>query len=316
VSKKILSAIALAALVLSLAACSSTSTAASDCTPTKSGTASDSVKVTGKFGAAPKVTVKKGLTTKTTERSVVIQGNGPVADEGNTAALAITAYNGTTGKELSSSGYTEGTLTVVPVDAKQVIPGVAKAVECSAAGSRVVAAITPADGFGDQGSSMGVGAKDTLVLVIDVVQVTKATKADGKPQPPVAGMPTVKLAKNGTPTVTIPKTAPPTDLKIAVLKKGTGAKVKSGATVTVQYVGELWATGTVFDSSWSRGAPSGFPTTGVVPGFSKALVGQTVGSQVLAVIPPAEGYGANPPASSGISATDTLVFVVDILASH
>jgi peptidylprolyl isomerase len=286
---KILSTIALAALVLSLAACSSTSTSASSCTPTKSGTASDSVKVTGKFDATPKVTVKKGLTTKTTERSVVIQGNGPVADEGNTAALAITAYNGTTGAKLSSSGYTEGTLTVVPVDAKQVIPGVAKAV---------------------------VGAKDTLVLVIDVVQVTKATKANGVPQKPVAGLPTVKLAKNGTPTVTIPKTAAPTALKIATLKKGSGAKVKSGATVTVQYVGELWATGKVFDSSWSRGAPSGFPTTGVVPGFSKALVGQTVGSQVLAVIPPAEGYGATPPASSGISATDTLVFVVDILASH
>ncbi|MCU1402212.1 MAG: peptidylprolyl isomerase [Microbacteriaceae bacterium] len=312
---KILSTIAIAGLVLSLVACSGTGSSAAACTPTQSGTASNSVKVTGKYGSAPKVTVKKGLTTKATERSVVIEGKGPVADQGNTAALAITAYNGTTGKELSSSGYTQGTLTVVPVDAKQVIPGVAKAVKCSAAGSRVVAAITPADGFADQGSQMGVGPKDTLVLVIDVVDVTKATKANGAPQPPVAGLPTVKLASNGAPTVTIPKTTPPTDLKIADLKKGTGAKVKAGATVTVQYVGVLWATGKVFDSSWSRGAPSGFPTTGVVPGFSKALVGQTVGSQVLAVIPPAEGYGATPPASSGISPTDTLVFVVDILAA-
>jgi peptidylprolyl isomerase len=313
---KILSTIAIAGLVLSLVACSGTGSTAAACTPTQSGTASDSVKVTGKYGSAPTVTVKKGLTAKTTERSVVIEGKGPVADQGNTAALAITAYNGTTGAKLSSSGYTLGTLTVVPVDAKQVIPGVAKAVQCSPAGSRVVAAITPADGFAGQGASMGVGPKDTLVLVIDVVGVTKATKANGAPQPAVAGLPTVKLASNGTPTVTIPKADPPTALKIADLKKGTGAKVKDGATVTVQYVGVLWATGKVFDSSWSRGAPSGFPTTGVVPGFSKALVGQTVGSQVLAVIPPAEGYGATPPASSGISATDTLVFVVDILATN
>jgi predicted sulfurtransferase len=42
------------------------------------------------------------------------------------------------------------------------------------------------------------------------------------------------------------------------------------------------------------------------------LVGKTVGSRVLMVVPPADGYGAagSPPKISG---TDTLVFVVDIL---
>ena len=49
--------------------------------------------------------------------------------------------------------------------------------------------------------------------------------------------------------------------------------------------------GTVFDSSWDKGAPTQFATTDVVPGFKQALEGQTVGSQVVAVIPPADGYG-------------------------
>lgn len=48
-------------------------------------------------------------------------------------------------------------------------------------------------------------------------------------------------------------------------------------------------------------------------GFKKALEGQKVGSQVLAVIPPAEGYGAQ--AQSGIPANSTLVFVIDILGT-
>ena len=38
--------------------------------------------------------------------------------------------------------------------------------------------------------------------------------------------------------------------------------------------------GTVFDSSYERGAPADFPLTGVVPGFQKAIAGQTVGSTV------------------------------------
>jgi peptidylprolyl isomerase len=51
----------------------------------------------------------------------------------------------------------------------------------------------------------------------------------------------------------------------------------------------------------------------VVPGFKKALVGQTVGSQVVAVIPPADGYGSDGNSQAGIKGTDTLVFVIDIL---
>jgi peptidylprolyl isomerase len=53
----------------------------------------------------------------------------------------------------------------------------------------------------------------------------------------------------------------------------------------------------------------------VVSGFGKAMVGQTVGSQVEVIIPPSEGYGTAGQESAGISGTDTLVFVIDILAT-
>ena len=36
---------------------------------------------------------------------------------------------------------------------------------------------------------------------------------------------------------------------------------------------------------------------GIIPGFANALIGQTVGSQVVTVIPPAQGYGAAAQAS-------------------
>src|SRR4029077_9719229 len=50
-----------------------------------------------------------------------------------------------------------------------------------------------------------------------------------------------------------------------------------------------------------------------LPGLETALVGKKTGSRILAVIPPAQGFGSsgNPPA--GITGTTTLVFVIDLL---
>ncbi len=75
----------------------------------------------------------------------------------------------------------------------------------------------------------------------------------------------------------------------------------------------------MFDSSWKRGQPFGF-TIGASPsqvilGWDKGLAGQTVGSRVLLVIPPADGYGKTGSPQAGIKGTDTLVFVVDILGA-
>ena len=74
---------------------------------------------------------------------------------------------------------------------------------------------------------------------------------------------------------------------------GDGPAVESGQTVTVQYVGVKWSDGSVFDSSWERGQPVDFPvgTGGVIAGFEEGLIGQTVGSRVMLIIPPDKGYG-------------------------
>ena len=48
---------------------------------------------------------------------------------------------------------------------------------------------------------------------------------------------------------------------------------------------------------------------------ASALQGQKVGSRVLLVIPPADGYGEQGNEQAGIKGTDTLFFVVDILGA-
>lgn len=125
------------------------------------------------------------------------------------------------------------------------------------------------------------------------------------------------------PTVTFPASGPPGRLTEQTLIQGSGAPVASGDTVIANYVGEIWPTKVgaapkVFDSSFSRGSPTGLVigTGEVIPGFDKTLVGKRLGTRMLLSIPPADGYGASGNSQAGISGTDTLVFVVDLLGDY
>jgi peptidylprolyl isomerase len=128
----------------------------------------------------------------------------------------------------------------------------------------------------------------------------------------------VTLDADGKPSVAVPATDPPTELVAQLLIEGNGAAVEAGQTITVHYTGIVWATSTQFDSSWDRASPATFPigSGSVIKGWDAGLVGQKVGSQVLLVVPPDQGYGSEGNPSAGISGTDTLVFVVDILDSY
>ena len=123
------------------------------------------------------------------------------------------------------------------------------------------------------------------------------------------------LAKNGKPAIKVPSTPAPTTLIVQPLVKGTGPVVTAGQTITVHYTGVIWDSGKQFDSSWDRGKTVDFAIGQgqVIAGWDDGLVGQTVGSQVLLVVPPDKGYGPQGQPNAGISGTDTLVFVVDIL---
>ena len=323
---RILPAFAIAALAVTLVGCANgsgpTQSAGSDCT--QPGASSDKIEVTGDAGDTPTVDFPAPLTTTETERTVVTEGDGDAAKDGSSVGVNITAFNATTGDPVAALTATDQTFVI----GDELLPTINEALICSTPGTRVAAVIPPIEGIEQSGQDVGLGANDSVVLVIDVTDVGKPApttppadvlpKADGVDQPLPEGFPAVEVtrADDGTPTVTIPPVDPPADLQIATLKKGDGATVEDGASVTVHYTGLIWATGAIFDSSWTRGEPSTFPTDGVIEGFSKALVGQTVGSQVVALIPPAQGYGDSPAEGSGISPTDTLVFIVDILATQ
>jgi hypothetical protein len=151
-----------------------------------------------------------------------------------------------------------------------------------------------------------------------------------------SGCPTAAPANGGTPEWTLPgttgsvavtgstdTTAPHvkvdapfsvTDTQVHTLKAGDGPVVANTATVSVCYMGVNGRDGTVFDSSYERGAPVEFPLNGVVPGFQKAIAGQKVGSTVAVAVTSADGYPDGQPAA-GIQQGDTLIFAIKILSA-
>lgn len=311
-------------LMASLAACSAPATTPDSttaaCTPTAAGKESAAIKVSGAVGSKPTVEIPTGLTATKTQRTVVTKGDGAVAAEGNDVKIDYTMYSLETGKEIDATAYDGKTPVTFPLDGT-LIAGLTKTLQCSTAGSRVVGVMAASDGLTAVLTNYKLKATDSLVFVADVESTTKPpaviaplSKADGADQPLPASFPklTVKLDDKGIPTVTLPKGDIPTKLSIATIKKGTGAVVPSGANVVVNYQGTSWDTGKVFDESYTKTAAT-FNTAQVIPGFTKALEGQTVGSQVVVVIPPAEAYGEKSKTNTSELAGQTLVFVIDIL---
>jgi peptidylprolyl isomerase len=271
--------------------------------PTKSKKLSD-VTVEGAFGEAPTITFKPAYVGSEESFRVISEGDGPVVEDGQRVMLNYLAVSGADGSELDSTfGGAPQPIIASKTSLTEVL---ADALVGQRVGTRVLVAA-------DQTESQP-GA--WVLFAFDILSAeTLPTSAVGTPQDPLPGFPIVTV-ENGVPKIATPTGTAPTELRTEVLIKGNGPAVTSGQTVTMQYTGIIWATGTEFDSSWG-GDPVDFPIGSgqVIPGFDEGLIGQTVGSRVVIIIPPDKGYGPTGNTQAGISGTDTLVFVVDILAA-
>lgn len=303
-----LSAAAVATLLL--AGCGSSDSAAPEPTASAAtdlcdaaaapGAASDSVTVDGEVGSPSTATFDEPLEADDLQVTVLDEGDGPAVTAGEFVSYAMTAYNAETGDELATIGYEPGEFLPSQLSADTLLGQV---FGCGNVGKRVVAVFPASD------------TAQAEVYVLDLLG-TVPTAAWGEPQDAPAGLPEVALADDGAPTITIPEGEdPPTETEVATLKKGDGYTVQEGDYALIQYEGVRWSTGETFDSTWDKGTPIAYPTTNYVEGFQKALEGQTVGSQVLVVIPPAEGYGEGEINESDLKG-ETIVFVVDILGAQ
>jgi peptidylprolyl isomerase len=304
---------------LVLAGCGSSKPAASSSSSAPANAnANASVTVTGAFGAAPKVNIPKLDANNKLIVKTVIQGTGtPVTkSDAMVANYVLYFWDG------ASSTLKQNTFGSTPqvIPGGTLLPGLETALIGQKVGSRVLAVVPPADAFGSSGNSqVGITGTTTLVFVFDVIKSYATTASASGTQESSGGgtLPAVQAHAGSAPTVTIPANSPPSALVSKTLIKGSGPALVKGQYVVAQYTGYIWRTKKVFDSSWSSGTPFlfviGASPSQVIPGWDTGLSGQSVGSRVMLVIPPKEGYGSAGQSQAGITGTDTLVFVVDII---
>ena len=139
---------------------------------------------------------------------------------------------------------------------------------------------------------------------------TPSTEIVGGPVPGI----TAGAAFNHKPTIAKGTGTPSTKLAVKTVIAGAGPAIAGGDYVQVNYLGQIWDSGKVFDTSFGRGPYTNVIGQGkVIPGWDEGLLGRKVNSRMELAIPPALGYGNSGNAQAGIKGTDTLVFVIDIL---
>jgi peptidylprolyl isomerase len=330
VLRKLIAAAAIAALAISLAGCSNSSekqTAAYEgvkslCEPFNPGSVADQIKVTLHKDAVPTVNFPTPLTAPKSQSAIVEAGTGPIFTGGEMLDFEYMGFNAATGKSFQSSKWngTDFASQLIANPADKTATNFCHALTGARQGSTVAIIFDSKEGHGNKPiAQLGIKAHDSIVFVIKLLKVF-LPRANGDAQLPKDGFPQVSLAPNGQPGLTMQDwsiASAPKEFQAETLIKGRGDKVKLGQTVTVHYSGFVWSPAhNMFDSSWDKGTPAQFALKkgALIPGFIKAIEGQTVGSQVVAVMPPKDAYQNQ--TTGSIPAGSTLIFVIDILGAN
>ncbi|HUY58714.1 MAG TPA: FKBP-type peptidyl-prolyl cis-trans isomerase [Solirubrobacteraceae bacterium] len=190
------------------------------------------------------------------------------------------------------------------------------------AGMTALAAAAVALGLAACGGS----SKAAGIVTAPGLGLTSAPPTTTTPTTTATTTPTATATNVSTPTsgplskepkITLLKKPPPKKLVKTDLIVGTGATAKAGDQVEVNYVGELYTNGKIFDASWKDTPGKAFGpfqlgAGAVIPGWDEGLVGMKVGGRRELIIPPSLAYKNKRDGS--IPANSTLIFVVDLLS--
>ena len=319
----LVTALCAASMCLGIAACGSGNSSSSVSSSASASSSASSTKLnkiagvtaTGDPGKKPTVKFHTPMTVQDNTYAVLQQGNGATIKKGDRLCAQGIALNAKDGSQIMSTWEKNTPDCSIVVNKSSTNTAYYDILK----GQKVNT--TMAFGVNDQNSS-----GTSYLMVLTIISRAKAlTRAEGKAVTDIpANLPKVTLASNGKPSLDLNGYKPDGKLVAQTLIKGDGAAVKATQTVDAQYSG--WyadSNGTLhqFDSSWNRGSSAQFSLSQVITGWKNGLTGQTIGSQVLLVIPPDQGYGSTDQTDSTtgkvtIPANSTLYFVVDILYAY
>lgn len=275
----------------------------------------DGVKVSG--GKTPAIKSVKDLSVTKTQTRTIKDGDGDKIKSGDAVSLNYIAVNGRTGKEFDNT-FKGGSPMTATIKKGAVLNGFVKGLTGKKIGSRLLVAVPPKDGFEGANKQLGIKADDTMIFLFDVVSKVPA-KASGTIKKAPASVPKLVLDEEKQPAKfekTSATAKAPKSMKVHTVIEGDGKEVTSGQTLTIQYIGQIYPDGKVFDESWSRG-PATFQigVGGLIECWDKGLIGQKVGSRVILECPADVAYKKAGNPQAGIKGTDTLLFSVDLLSA-
>src|SRR5215469_1289289 len=158
------------------------------------------------------------------------------------------------------------------------------------------------------------------VLIAPLLLATLALAGCGSSSSSSSSTASTKVTVTGTfdktPAVKIPAQKADGRLDVQTLIHGTGPALSSTDALVGNYSVYIWS-GTTHKLAGSTytSVPALFAGR-LLPGLTAALKNQTIGSRVLAVIPPKDGYGSQGNPQGGVKPTDTLVFVIDLIKAY
>lgn len=282
-----------------------------DVTPTPTASASPSAAPTP-AGPVPQINFKAPFAIDQTRSQVIKAGTGAVVQATSVVTFNYLGVNGYTGQTFDSS-FGRGAPAQASLDG--VVPGFATGLTGKKVGDRVLIAIPGKEGYDSQGGNPpAILVGDTLLFVVDIVDIDYTTP-NGTPVAPKAGLPAVSADAKGLPVVTIDtKAAAPTATVVQPLIAGSSpTHVKATDTIVTHYRSWSWKTGQQLDDVYA--SPDQGLLSDALPCWKEGLVNQPLGSRIMLVCPPSSGYPNGNPASPAVTAGDTVVYVVDLIAA-
>lgn len=319
-SKRLFIAAGVFALVFGLTSCSqatpepgvsgSPSAGASAPSEAKKVDSIDHIKVSENFGEAPEVTeANYPFKVDETMSRVIVEGSGrEIPDETANVELNYVGIDARSGETFDSS-FQRGSSVVFPLGG--VVKGFSKGLVGKTEGSRVLIAITSADGYPQGNPQAGIEAGDTLLFVVDVIR-TQYDGPQGEAKAAPAGMPKVS-EKDGKPVIDIAGAKEPSEVKTAVLVAGSGRALGESDALTSHAMCVSWAGQEYYSDFGKKPATDAKASQSppLAPLFD-ALVGQHEGSRVLVTLPGATAYPHGNPNPS-LAPNTAVACVVDIL---
>ena len=275
----------------------------------------DAVSISGDVGAEPTVDWSSQMTAGKIESETLVTGDGAALEDGDQVLAHLWIGNGFTEDKSFSTHDKDSTAELVTVD--DTLPPFLKALKGATIGSRIAVTSSAEEAFGPAGNSqLGIGNKDSVLVIVDLASgIADPPSGTRPPAPP--WVPKILFEKGvvaGFDFTGVPE--PIDELQTSVLFEGDGAVVEKGNAIVASYLGEVYGQKKPFDENFSK-TPTSFAigNGAVIKGWDQALVGLKVGTRVVLAVPPALGYGDDGNKDAGIKRTDTLYFLIDILAT-